>query len=161
MPFLYYYYLLIIIIISICMYSNNFNKVLIVLFILIMFNPSVNIKKSWNIPFITDYSNRSEIFQVVTDNCDPVFEETFEYLLSKSELTHTKLILTVKTKKLFFNSNVIGQVKTICVIHFFVNVSVTKFIYKSSTFSNNLLTTLQLMQLSNYLFYGLWNTIWF
>ncbi|KAJ8961099.1 hypothetical protein NQ318_008775, partial [Aromia moschata] len=48
--------------------------------------------------------------KVVPDNCDPVFEETFEYLLSMSELRTCKLILTVKSKKVFFNSNVIGQV---------------------------------------------------
>nr|XP_023028101.1 extended synaptotagmin-2-like [Leptinotarsa decemlineata] len=48
--------------------------------------------------------------KVVTDNCDPIFEETFEYLLSLSELPNNKLVLTVKSKKIFFNSNIIGQV---------------------------------------------------
>ncbi|XP_018563216.1 extended synaptotagmin-1 isoform X1 [Anoplophora glabripennis] len=48
--------------------------------------------------------------KVITDNCDPVFEETFEYLLTQTELSRSKLILTVKSKKMFFNSNIIGQV---------------------------------------------------
>ncbi|KAG5886719.1 hypothetical protein JTB14_030785 [Gonioctena quinquepunctata] len=48
--------------------------------------------------------------KVITDNCDPIFEETFEYLLSLSELPNNKLVLTVKSKKIFFNSNIIGQI---------------------------------------------------
>ncbi|CAG9823457.1 unnamed protein product [Phaedon cochleariae] len=47
--------------------------------------------------------------KVIMDNCDPVFEETFEYLMSVSDLSNNKLLLTVKSKK-FFNSNVLGQV---------------------------------------------------
>lgn len=48
--------------------------------------------------------------KVITDSCDPVFEETFEYLLTQTELSKSKLLLTVKSKKMFFNSNIIGQV---------------------------------------------------
>ncbi|KAJ8964461.1 hypothetical protein NQ317_015306, partial [Molorchus minor] len=48
--------------------------------------------------------------KTITDNCDPIFEETFEYILSMAELSNSKLIITVKSKKIFFNSNVLGQV---------------------------------------------------
>lgn len=43
------------------------------------------------------------------DTCEPIFEETFEYLLSKSEVYDQFLVIKVKTKK-FFNNNVIGEV---------------------------------------------------
>nr|CAH7748594.1 unnamed protein product [Callosobruchus chinensis] len=48
--------------------------------------------------------------KVIVDSCDPVFEETFEYLVSESDLLNSKLVLTTKSKKVFFNSDVIGQV---------------------------------------------------
>ncbi|CAH1098447.1 unnamed protein product [Psylliodes chrysocephalus] len=47
--------------------------------------------------------------KVIMDNCDPVFEETFEYLISNSDLPNYKLVLTVKSKKVF-NSYIVGQV---------------------------------------------------
>ncbi|CAG9863143.1 unnamed protein product [Phyllotreta striolata] len=47
--------------------------------------------------------------QVIMDNCDPVFEETFEYLVSNSDLPNNKLVLTVKSKKMF-HSYIVGQV---------------------------------------------------
>ncbi|XP_057654257.1 extended synaptotagmin-2-like [Diorhabda carinulata] len=47
--------------------------------------------------------------KVIMDNCDPVYEETFEYLVSNSDLPNNKLVLTVKSKKMF-NSFVMGQV---------------------------------------------------
>ena len=46
---------------------------------------------------------------MIVDSCDPVYEETFEYLLSASEVSTYKLIATVKNKK-FFNSSILGQV---------------------------------------------------
>ncbi|CAH1961965.1 unnamed protein product [Acanthoscelides obtectus] len=48
--------------------------------------------------------------KVIVDSCDPVFEETFEYLVSESDLPNSKLVLTAKSKKVFFNSDIIGQV---------------------------------------------------
>uniref|UniRef100_A0A6P7HA16 Extended synaptotagmin-2-B-like n=1 Tax=Diabrotica virgifera virgifera TaxID=50390 RepID=A0A6P7HA16_DIAVI len=47
--------------------------------------------------------------KVVMDNCDPVYEETFEYLLSHSDLPNHKLVFTIKSKKMF-NSYIMGQV---------------------------------------------------
>ncbi|XP_050294972.1 extended synaptotagmin-2-like isoform X2 [Anthonomus grandis grandis] len=46
--------------------------------------------------------------KVIVDSCDPEYEETFEYLLSISELPHQKLIISVKNKKMF-SSRVLGQ----------------------------------------------------
>ncbi|XP_076254972.1 extended synaptotagmin-2-like isoform X2 [Rhynchophorus ferrugineus] len=47
--------------------------------------------------------------KVVVDCCDPVFEDTFQYLLSASDLSSYRLVITVKNKK-FFLSSIIGQV---------------------------------------------------
>ncbi|KAK4880110.1 hypothetical protein RN001_008256 [Aquatica leii] len=48
---------------------------------------------------------------VVKDNCNPVFDATFEYVLSQGELNIQQLEVTVATQKqLFSGSNTIGQV---------------------------------------------------
>lgn len=49
---------------------------------------------------------------VIKDNCNPTFEESFEYLLSQNEMHSKKLEVTVCTeKKLFYSSsNILGQV---------------------------------------------------
>lgn len=49
-------------------------------------------------------------FQTIMDNPNAEFKETFEYLLSPSELAEQKLVLTIKTKKKLFSNNMIGQV---------------------------------------------------
>lgn len=49
--------------------------------------------------------------QVVKDNCNPVFDITFEYVLSQGELHTQQLEVTVATQKqLFSGSNTMGQV---------------------------------------------------
>ncbi|KAL3282639.1 hypothetical protein HHI36_005814 [Cryptolaemus montrouzieri] len=48
--------------------------------------------------------------KTVMDNTNPEFKETFEYLLSPSEVAEQKLILTIKTKKKLFSNNRLGQV---------------------------------------------------
>lgn len=49
--------------------------------------------------------------QVVKDNCNPVFDVTFEYVLSQGELHSQQLQVTVATQKqLFSGSNTMGQV---------------------------------------------------
>lgn len=54
-------------------------------------------------------------FQVVKDNCNPVFDESYEYTLSQGELNNKLLEVTVCTQKQLFysSSNVLGQV---CVV---------------------------------------------
>lgn len=47
---------------------------------------------------------------VVKDNCDPVFDTTFEYIISNAELVNSELEVTVCTQKGFFGSPVIGMV---------------------------------------------------
>ncbi|KAF5307728.1 hypothetical protein FQR65_LT06599 [Abscondita terminalis] len=48
---------------------------------------------------------------VVKDNCNPVFDATFEYVLSQGELHTRQLEVTVATQKqLFSGSNTMGQV---------------------------------------------------
>lgn len=46
---------------------------------------------------------------VVKDNCDPVFDATFEYVISNAELISSELEITVCTQKGFFGSPVIGM----------------------------------------------------
>lgn len=48
---------------------------------------------------------------VVKDNCDPVFDATFEYVISNAELISSELEVTVCTQKGFFGSPVIGMQK--------------------------------------------------
>lgn len=50
---------------------------------------------------------------VIKDNCNPVYEDTFEYIISSGELMQTELEITVSTQKGFFygGSPVIGVVK--------------------------------------------------
>lgn len=48
---------------------------------------------------------------VVKDNCDPVFDATFEYVISNAELVNSELEVTVCTQKGFFGSPVIGMQK--------------------------------------------------
>ncbi|XP_065092589.1 extended synaptotagmin-2 isoform X3 [Ochlerotatus camptorhynchus] len=48
---------------------------------------------------------------VVKDNCDPVFDATFEYVISNAELISSELEITVCTQKGFFGSPVIGMQK--------------------------------------------------
>lgn len=47
----------------------------------------------------------------VKDNCDPVFDATFEYVISNAELMNSELEVTVCTQKGFFGSPVIGMQK--------------------------------------------------
>ncbi|XP_062559406.1 extended synaptotagmin-2 isoform X2 [Armigeres subalbatus] len=50
---------------------------------------------------------------VVKDNCDPVFDTTFEYIISNAELVNSELEVTVCTQKGFFGSPVIGMQKLV------------------------------------------------
>lgn len=47
--------------------------------------------------------------QTYKDNCNPVYEETFEYIMSVAELNSKQLEVTVLTKKTW-HSPVLGQV---------------------------------------------------
>jgi hypothetical protein len=51
-------------------------------------------------------------FQTMKDNCNPVYDETFEYILSQGELNSRKLEVSVVTRKGWFSSQspVMGQV---------------------------------------------------
>lgn len=48
---------------------------------------------------------------VVKDNCNPVYDATFEYIISSAEMLNTDLEVTVATQKGFLSSPVIGMVK--------------------------------------------------
>uniref|UniRef100_A0A1Q3FZ30 Protein kinase c conserved region 2 n=1 Tax=Culex tarsalis TaxID=7177 RepID=A0A1Q3FZ30_CULTA len=48
---------------------------------------------------------------VVKDNCNPVFDATFEYIMSPAELINSELEVTVCTQKGFFGSPIIGRQK--------------------------------------------------
>lgn len=51
-------------------------------------------------------------FQIIKDNCNPIFDETFEYFLSQGELGNKQLEVTVGTQKaLFSTGNILGQVQ--------------------------------------------------
>lgn len=49
---------------------------------------------------------------MVKDNCNPVFDVTFEYLMSQGELNTQQLEVTVATQKQLLSSgnNIMGQV---------------------------------------------------
>lgn len=57
-------------------------------------------------------------FQTMKDNCNPVYDETFEYILSQGELNSRHLEVSVVTRKGWFSSQspVMGQV---CMISHF------------------------------------------
>lgn len=50
---------------------------------------------------------------VIKDSCNPVYEDTFEYIISSGELMQTELEITVSTQKgfLYGGSPIIGMVK--------------------------------------------------
>ncbi|KAJ8920620.1 hypothetical protein NQ315_004759 [Exocentrus adspersus] len=50
--------------------------------------------------------------QVIKDNCNPIFDESFEYVLNPTELVMKQLEVTVGTQKQLFysSSNILGQV---------------------------------------------------
>ncbi|XP_073836419.1 extended synaptotagmin-like protein 2 isoform X3 [Musca autumnalis] len=48
---------------------------------------------------------------VIKDNCNPVYDATFEYLMSTAELLQSELEVTVCTQKGFFGSPIIGMLK--------------------------------------------------
>lgn len=52
------------------------------------------------------------VLQVIKDNCNPIYDETFEYLISQGELNSRQLEVSVVTQKRLFSSgsNVMGQV---------------------------------------------------
>lgn len=49
---------------------------------------------------------------MIKDNCNPTFDESFEYVLNPSELASKQLEVTVGTQKQLFysSSNILGQV---------------------------------------------------
>lgn len=90
---------------------------------------SVTVHKIMNIP-LTDPSNIPDPYvklyllpgrskeskrktNVIKDNCNPVYEDTFEYIISSGELMQTELEITVCTQKgfLYGGSPIIGMVK--------------------------------------------------
>lgn len=48
--------------------------------------------------------------KIKMDTCNPVYDETFEYIMSKSEAYEQTLLATIKTKKKLFNDSTMGQV---------------------------------------------------
>ncbi|XP_066139999.1 extended synaptotagmin-2 isoform X1 [Euwallacea fornicatus] len=48
--------------------------------------------------------------QVIKDNCNPVFDETFEYVINQAELVGKRLEVTVCSQKQLFTNNSLGQV---------------------------------------------------
>lgn len=95
--------------------------ILIFLF-LIFIHSNIPLKDPSNIPdpFVKLYllpgrskeTKRKTI--TVKDSCDPVYDATFEYLISSAELKNTELEVTVATQKAFFGTSpIIGMV-----IHF-------------------------------------------
>lgn len=90
---------------------------------------AVTVHKIMNIP-LTDPSNIPDPYvklyllpgrskeskrktNVIKDNCNPVYEDTFEYIISAGELMQTELEITVCTQKgfLYGGSPIIGMVK--------------------------------------------------
>jgi hypothetical protein len=51
-------------------------------------------------------------FQTMKDNCNPVYDETFDYILSQGELNSRQLEVSVVTRKGWFSSQspIMGQV---------------------------------------------------
>lgn len=66
--------------------------------------------KLYLLPGRTKESKRKT--NVVKDNCNPVFDATFEYVISAAEMVNTDLEVTVATQKGFLSSPVIGMVKS-------------------------------------------------
>lgn len=58
---------------------------------------------------------------IVKDSCDPIYDATFEYIISSAELNNTDLEVTVATQKAFFggSSSIIGMVFALDFIHSF------------------------------------------
>ncbi|XP_050309807.1 extended synaptotagmin-2 [Anthonomus grandis grandis] len=48
--------------------------------------------------------------QVIKDNCNPVFDETFEYTINQAELMNKQLEVTVGTQKQIFSGKALGQI---------------------------------------------------
>lgn len=65
--------------------------------------------KLYLLPGRTKESKRKT--NVVKDNCNPVFDATFEYVISSAEILNTDLEVTVATQKGFLSSPVIGMVR--------------------------------------------------
>lgn len=49
---------------------------------------------------------------MVKDNCNPIFDETFEYAISQEEVEQKQMEVTVCTQKQLFkaSSNIMGKV---------------------------------------------------
>lgn len=65
--------------------------------------------KLYLLPGRTKESKRKTV--VIKDNCSPVYDATFEYLMSTAELLQTELEVTVCTQKGMFGSPIIGMVR--------------------------------------------------
>lgn len=84
----------------------------------INFSPDrlIQINESWLHDFygLCDYKwiKTCMYFQTMKDNCNPVYDETFEYILSQGELNSRQLEVSVVTRKGWFSSHspVMGQV---------------------------------------------------
>ena len=52
--------------------------------------------------------------EAIKDNCNPVYEQQFEYIISPGELSNRQLEVSVATRKKLFSSssNCMGQVST-------------------------------------------------
>ena len=66
---------------------------------------------------------------VVKDNCNPVYDATFEYLISTAELMQSELEVTVCTQKGFLSggSPIIGMVSENIVVFFHSRIFVLNF----------------------------------
>lgn len=86
--------------------------------------------KLYLLPGRSKESKRKTI--VVKDSCDPVYDATFEYIISSAELKNTELEVTVATQKGFLGgSPIIGMVIFSIIqsqIDFFSTISFVLFI---------------------------------
>lgn len=72
--------------------------------------------KLYLLPGRSKESKRKTI--IVKDSCDPVYDATFEYIISSAELKNTELEVTVATQKAF-GSPIIGMVTFIIICFVF------------------------------------------
>lgn len=74
----------------------------------VIFNGKIAWKEN-KLYFKHDFGVYLDCLQSVKDNCNPVYDETFEYIISQAELNGRQLEVTVLSQKTW-KSPVMGQV---------------------------------------------------
>lgn len=89
--------------------------------------------KLYLLPGRSKESKRKTI--VVKDNCNPVYDSTYEYIISAAELMTTELEVTVATQKGFLSggSPVVGMVFVVDIIYSIATQRFIFFLAQSST----------------------------